>query len=93
MINKHKVMQIAKRLNNAVNEELEKKGSNIRFAISTDQILRSDKTYLKILRVDRKCAVSLWLYYYTNFTSVLNDEISTIRFLTVQYESLLNEEE
>ena len=90
MINEHKVMQIAKRLNNAINEELEKKGSDIRFKISTNQFLRSDETYIKISRVDKECAVSLQLYYYMNFTSVLNDEISTIRFLTVQYESLLN---
>lgn len=92
MINEHKVIKIAKRLNDAVNEKLEKKGSNIRFKISTNQFLRSDDTYLKISRVDKECAIELQLWYYMNFTSVLNDEISTIRFLTVQYQSLLNEE-
>jgi len=90
MINEHKIIRIAKRLNDAVNEKLEKKGSDIRFKISTNQFLRSDGTYLKISRVDKKCAVSLHFWYYMNFTSVLNDEISTIRFLTVQYESLLD---
>ena len=92
MLNEHKIIKIAKRLNNAVNEELEKKGSDIRFNISTYQFLRSDETYLKISRADEECAISLQLWYYMNFTDELNDKISTIRFLTEKYESLLNPE-
>lgn len=90
MINEHKVIKIAKRLNDAVNEELEKKGSNIRFKTSTNQFLRSDDTYLKLSRVDKECAIELHLYYYMNFTDILDDEVSTIRFLTEKYENLLN---
>lgn len=93
MINEHKVIKIAKRLNKAVNEELEKKGSDIRFNISTYQFLRSDETYLKISRADEEYAISLQLWYYMNFTDELNDEISTIQFLTEKYENLLNLEE
>lgn len=93
MINEHKVIQIAKRLNNAVNKELKKKGSDIRFNINADQFLRSDKFYLNILRIDEECTISLNLNYYINFTDLLDDEISIIRFLTEKYENLLNSEE
>lgn len=92
MINEHKIIKIAKRLNKAINEELEKKGNDIRFNISTYQFLRSDETYLKISRADEERAISFQLYYYMNFTDELNDEISTIHFLTEKYESLLNPE-
>lgn len=91
MINEHKIIKITKRLNNAVNEELEKKGSDIRFVTNAGILCtRSDETYVKILRVDRKYSISFQLYYYMNFTDELNDEISTIHFLTEKYESLLN---
>lgn len=94
MINEYKIIKIAKRLNKAINEELEKKGSDIRFVTNASILqTKSDKTYLKILRADREYAISLQLYYYMNFTDELNDEISTIQFLTEKYESLLNKEE
>jgi len=89
MINEHELIKIAKQLNDAINEELEKKGSNIRFATFMWNYPESDKTYLKILRIDNRYDVSFQLYYYMNFTNKLNDEVSTIRFLTTKYESLL----
>lgn len=89
MINEHEVIKIAKQLNDAINEELEKKGSNIRFVTFMWNYPESDKTYLKILRIDNSYDVSFQLYYYMNFTNKLNDEVSTIRFLTTKYESLL----